>query len=303
MPLSTMVNEAVVVAPELAADEKIKLNGDTALNRPVKQVSSTKKKNGKKIRPARVVSTKASSKDVLPTPDSKKLKRNLGTPTPIEADYNVCSSVPSVASTFSTEGSLRWFTFAIFLVSYFLTVIFFILTDSDLPDSIVSPTDEETCSYVTDGEEEYVVGDTVSSCSDLESPVANVAVVVPSATDAVIQPALRFSALNLYPPFLNFCLHNEKGKTFLFFFIVFYIIKAYLFCPILVTELPWPVRRHLKWKLSSITPIVVRKTVANSGFRVIKDPKEWIGTWGKHMKSVLFKQILPHQKVALANLF
>lgn len=42
---------------------------------------------------------------------------------------------------------------------------------------------------------------------------------------------------------------------------------------------------------------MVRKTVVNSGFRVIKEPKEWSGTWGKHMKSVMFKLILPHQKV------
>lgn len=62
-------------------------------------------------------------------------------------------------------------------------------------------------------------------------------------------------------------------------------------------ELPWSVRRNLKWKLSTITPAVVRKTVVNSGFRVIKDPKDWSGTWGKHMKSAMFKLVPPHQKV------
>lgn len=64
-----------------------------------------------------------------------------------------------------------------------------------------------------------------------------------------------------------------------------------------MVELPWTIRRCLKWKLSTITPIVVRKTVVNSGFRVIKEPKDWIGTWGKHMKSPLFTAILEHQKV------
>ena len=30
---------------------------------------------------------------------------------------------------------------------------------------------------------------------------------------------------------------------------------------------------------------------------MIKEPKEWVGTWGKHMKSLLFRLVLPHQKV------
>lgn len=68
---------------------------------------------------------------------------------------------------------------------------------------------------------------------------------------------------------------------------------------VVVVELPWIIRRCLKWKLSTITPVVVRKTVVNSGFRVIKEPKDWIGTWGKHMKSPLFTSILEHQKANL----
>lgn len=71
----------------------------------------------------------------------------------------------------------------------------------------------------------------------------------------------------------------------------------------LVIELPWVIRRCLKWKLSSITPLVVRKTVINSGFRVIKEPKDWVGTWGKHMKSPLFSSVLSHQKVKTCILF
>lgn len=31
----------------------------------------------------------------------------------------------------------------------------------------------------------------------------------------------------------------------------------------------------------------------------MKEPKDWIGSWGQHMKSVLFKLIPPHQKVDL----
>ena len=29
----------------------------------------------------------------------------------------------------------------------------------------------------------------------------------------------------------------------------------------------------------------------------MKEPRDWIGSWGQHMKSVLFKLIPPHQKV------
>lgn len=75
--------------------------------------------------------------------------------------------------------------------------------------------------------------------------------------------------------------------------------KMISFFHIVVVELPWIIRRCLKWKLSTITPVVVRKTVVNSGFRVIKEPKDWVGTWGKHMKSPLFTSILEHQKVKL----
>lgn len=69
----------------------------------------------------------------------------------------------------------------------------------------------------------------------------------------------------------------------------------------LVSELPVLVKRHLRWKLSPITPVVVRKTVVNSGFRIIKEPKDWLGTWGKHMKSPLFNEILMHQKVGTSR--
>lgn len=242
----------------LVAAGKITLNEPA--NRPVKHTVSTRKgvagkktsRNGK-LRPIqRLTSSKTLPKDNLPVSDSKKLKPNQTTPTPgtpisNDGDYNATSSVPSVASTFSTE-------------------------DSDLPDSIVSPTDEETCSYVTDVEEEFdVAGDAVSSCSDFDSPNA---ITSKEIHDELILPPLRFSFFPHVPPYLNFCLHDEK-----------------------VMELPWSVRRNLKWKLSTITPAVVRKTVVNSGFRVIKDPKDWSGTWGKHMKSAMFKLVPPHQKV------
>ncbi|CAG9857800.1 unnamed protein product [Phyllotreta striolata] len=61
-------------------------------------------------------------------------------------------------------------------------------------------------------------------------------------------------------------------------------------------------RKYLKWKLSTITPILVRKTLVNSGFLLVRsefcrESSAWLGTWGKHMKSPLFKSLRETQKL------
>uniref|UniRef100_A0A1X7VMI8 Uncharacterized protein n=1 Tax=Amphimedon queenslandica TaxID=400682 RepID=A0A1X7VMI8_AMPQE len=53
----------------------------------------------------------------------------------------------------------------------------------------------------------------------------------------------------------------------------------------------------LKWKPSTITPNVIKHTLNKVGFTYTSKASEWIGYWGKHMKSEGFKTILPHQKV------
>ncbi|XP_054016012.1 tubulin monoglutamylase TTLL4-like [Hylaeus anthracinus] len=60
---------------------------------------------------------------------------------------------------------------------------------------------------------------------------------------------------------------------------------------------PYEVTRHMKWRLSTITPLIVRRTLVNSGFRLMKKSQEWCGTWGKHMKSACFKTLKESQKV------
>lgn len=37
-----------------------------------------------------------------------------------------------------------------------------------------------------------------------------------------------------------------------------------------ILKVPMPIQKHLKWKLTTITPIVVKKTLVNSGFRLVK---------------------------------
>ncbi|XP_060857271.1 tubulin monoglutamylase TTLL4-like isoform X3 [Metopolophium dirhodum] len=86
--------------------------------------------------------------------------------------------------------------------------------------------------------------------------------------------ALRPSLFSNMPPYIRFSSHNIKSETF-----------------------PLPLQKLLKWKLSSITPIVVRQTIQNSGFKLVKKSNDWIGTWGKHMKSLCFKTLWQQQKL------
>lgn len=56
-------------------------------------------------------------------------------------------------------------------------------------------------------------------------------------------------------------------------------------------------RKFFKWKLSTITPILVRKVIVNSGFVMVRKSNQWLGTWGKHIKSPMFKTLKDYQKL------
>ncbi|XP_025190868.1 tubulin polyglutamylase TTLL4-like [Melanaphis sacchari] len=140
--------------------------------------------------------------------------------------------------------------------------------------------------------------------------------------------ALRPSLFSNMPPYIRFSSHDIKGESF-----------------------PLSLQKLLKWKLSSITPIIVRRTIQNSGFKFVRsehclvqnttDPSivsnqsnavslqnhcgvtppiidafcgvapppnelmmlprsqsnDWVGTWGKHMKSLGFKTLWEQQKL------
>ncbi|XP_045779216.1 tubulin polyglutamylase ttll-4-like isoform X1 [Maniola jurtina] len=101
-----------------------------------------------------------------------------------------------------------------------------------------------------------------------------------------ISSCLRPSLFPRVPPYLKFVGHEETSPL----------------------KIPMPIQKHLKWKLTTITPIVVKKTLTNSGFRLVKsecdtaecpqeETVEWIGIWGKHMKSVMFRAIKDGQKM------
>jgi len=95
----------------------------------------------------------------------------------------------------------------------------------------------------------------------------------PNLTDS---PALRRSLFSNIPPTINFMLHNEMSAH----------------------QLTDDLRKQLKWKLSNITPAIVKRCASNSGFRLMrKTCSDWSATWGKHMKPPAFKEIKETQKI------
>lgn len=108
----------------------------------------------------------------------------------------------------------------------------------------------------------------------------------PTCLTETVTGCLRQSLFPKVPPYLKFVGHEDTT----------------------ILKIPLPIQKHLKWKLTTITPIVVKKTLTNSGFRLVKSecdtsecPQEetidWIGIWGKHMKSIMFRAIKDGQKM------
>ncbi|XP_061089419.1 tubulin polyglutamylase TTLL4 [Conger conger] len=92
--------------------------------------------------------------------------------------------------------------------------------------------------------------------------------------DVVLKPALVPSLFPHTPPTLYFGTAKER-----------------------VEMLPDEQRKLLKWKMSSVTPNVVKHTVARSHFKATKRSHEWLGCWGHHMKSPGFRSIREYQKL------
>ncbi|KAM7351584.1 tubulin tyrosine ligase-like 4A isoform 2-T2 [Cochliomyia hominivorax] len=76
------------------------------------------------------------------------------------------------------------------------------------------------------------------------------------------------------PPYLAFSSSTKKGP-----------------------DVPNDLYRILKWRVTNVMPRVVRFILANSGMRLLKKTNDWMGVWGKHMKSPCFKTIRPYQKI------
>ncbi|KAI1885015.1 hypothetical protein AGOR_G00215830 [Albula goreensis] len=97
----------------------------------------------------------------------------------------------------------------------------------------------------------------------------------PDLEDNVVEkPALVPSLFPLTPPTLYFATINER-----------------------VEPLPEEQQMLLKWKMSSVTPNVVKHTIARSHFKVTKKSYDWLGCWGHHMKSAGFRTLREYQKL------
>ncbi|XP_037542671.1 tubulin polyglutamylase TTLL4 [Nematolebias whitei] len=88
------------------------------------------------------------------------------------------------------------------------------------------------------------------------------------------RPALIPSLFPLTPPTLYFSTAHEK-----------------------VELLPAEEGRLLKWKMSSVTPNIVKHAIDRSHFKVTKKSHDWLGCWGHHMRSPGFKALGKHQKL------
>lgn len=129
--------------------------------------------------------------------------------------------------------------------------------DDDLDDEIAISGDEVLDDSLTDSEDNYrsylaAAYQKPKSHSGSPSPsLGNRAPAVTSIGSVVggYAPAgpLAPSLFPYVPPYLTFATHEEKGPP-----------------------MPPAIHKVLKWKLTLITPIVVRKVLLNSGFRLLK---------------------------------
>jgi len=71
------------------------------------------------------------------------------------------------------------------------------------------------------------------------------------------------SLFNNVPPTIRFCTENQRSMKFIFINSLYFILLN------LVEQLPLPLRKMMKWKMSTITPNIVKNTVIRSGFRLI----------------------------------
>ncbi|CAH2305261.1 tubulin polyglutamylase TTLL4 [Pelobates cultripes] len=154
--------------------------------------------------------------------------------------------------------------------------------EEELPDGLDDRQEEEEEEEEEDMEDEdgedgdtpdgsliYSSSDTLLSAVSRQCPEN-----VPVNGGSVVRPALTNSLFPNMPQTVYFGTQDET-----------------------VQRLPWAQRKLLKWRMSTVTPNVVKIAVTRSHFRVTKKNHDWLGCWGHHMKSTAFKTIQAHQKL------
>ncbi|XP_015215096.2 tubulin monoglutamylase TTLL4 [Lepisosteus oculatus] len=134
-------------------------------------------------------------------------------------------------------------------------------------DSNVEDDDGSDCCSINDASSASSM--VVISRSCIEEPVVR-----ESEENKVLKPALVPSLFPNVLPTLYFSTPDEK-----------------------VELLSSEQKKLLKWKMSTVTPNVVKHTIARSHFKASKKSYDWLGCWGHHMKSPGFKAIREYQKL------
>ncbi|KAA0716055.1 Tubulin polyglutamylase TTLL4 [Triplophysa tibetana] len=136
--------------------------------------------------------------------------------------------------------------------------------EEELPEKL-----ENDLSYDDDSDCDTSSTTSISASLNVEEPG------IPDAQgDLVEKPALVASHFPHMPPTLYFSTASEK-----------------------VELLPPEQMNQLKWKITSVTPNVVKNTISRSHFKDTKKSHDWLGCWGHHMKSPGFKTIREYQKL------
>ncbi|XP_036400667.1 tubulin polyglutamylase TTLL4 [Megalops cyprinoides] len=144
-----------------------------------------------------------------------------------------------------------------------------------LTESDPLPFNQESLAMLPEyGEEEELPDELESQCSGDEEVVSIKEPVTSDLCGREKKPALVPSLFPRNPPTLYFGTAKEN-----------------------VELLPVEQRKLLKWKMSSVTPSVVKDTLTRSHFKASKKSHDWLGCWGQHLKSRGFRTIREHQKL------
>ncbi|XP_067890923.1 tubulin polyglutamylase TTLL4 isoform X2 [Heterodontus francisci] len=150
-----------------------------------------------------------------------------------------------------------------------------------LEDTSSQECDDSECSTITDsstastnGLSKLVMNQLKPESADVKSVLGSCYPQGPECKIQVVKPALMKSLFHEMPLTIYFGTLNEK-----------------------IELLPWDQRRQMKWKMSTVTPIVVKNAIARSHFKITKRCYDWLGCWGHHMKSPLFKTLREYQKL------
>ncbi|CAH1108254.1 unnamed protein product [Psylliodes chrysocephalus] len=148
-----------------------------------------------------------------------------------------------------------------------------ISTSSNLTESDECGSDSENETNLDEVDNVSEPSSTDESNKDPSEPTLSIGPPETGSGDSIYW-MLRPSLFPNIPPYIRFNAHDYEGDV----------------------KFPYT-KKFLKWKLSTITPLIVRKTLQNSGFVLVRKSNTWLGTWGKHMKSPLFKTLRETQKL------